>query len=78
MLVASAIAGVLLTVVGTDVMPVSNNGDFQIRIQAPQGSRIEKTERIVKDITGDIKAELPDNGLNITSAFVGMHPQDLR
>lgn len=74
LLVAGVIAGLLLTVVGTDVMPVSNNGDFQMRIQAPQGSRLEKTEQIVKEITEDIKAELPENGLNITSAFVGMHP----
>ncbi|NGM62819.1 efflux RND transporter permease subunit [Sphingobacterium sp. SGG-5] len=73
-LIAGGIVALLLNVVGTDVMPVSNNGDFQIRIQAPQGSRIEKTEQIVKDITEDIKAELPENGLNITSAFVGMHP----
>src|SRR5690606_5888990 len=73
-LIAGGIAALLLNVVGTDVMPVSNNGDFQIRIQAPQGSRIEKTEQIVKDITDDIKSELPENGLNITSAFVGMHP----
>src|SRR5690606_26332884 len=73
-LVAGAISGLLLTVVGTDVMPVSNNGDFQIRIDAPSGSRLEKTEQIVKDMTNDIKAELPENGMNITSAFVGMHP----
>lgn len=73
-LVACAIGGVLLSAVGTDVMPISNNGDFQIRIQAPQGSRIEKTERIVKGITADIKGQLPEGGLNITSAFVGMHP----
>lgn len=74
LLVAGGIAATLLTVVGTDVMPVSNSGDFQIRIQAPQGSRIEKTEQIIKGITGDIRSELPENGLNITSAFVGMHP----
>ena len=73
-LVACAIGGVLLSAVGTDVMPISNNGDFQIRIQAPQGSRIEKTERIVKGITADINGQLPEGGLNITSAFVGMHP----
>ncbi|MBW3518076.1 efflux RND transporter permease subunit [Flavobacterium sp. NKUCC04_CG] len=73
-LIAGSIAALLLTVVGTDVMPLSNNGDFQLRIQAPSGSRIEKTEQIVKAITDDIKAELPENGLNITSAFVGMHP----
>ncbi|MGO1243868.1 MAG: efflux RND transporter permease subunit [Sphingobacterium sp.] len=73
-LIAGGVVALLLNVVGTDVMPVSNSGDFQIRIQAPQGSRIEKTEQIVKDITNDIKFALPENGLNITSAFVGMHP----
>src|SRR5690606_34104178 len=73
-LVAGGIAAVLLTAVGMDVMPVSNNGDFQVRIQAPQGSRLEKTEKIVKDITEDIKTLVPDNGINLTSAFVGMHP----
>ncbi len=74
LLVAGLISAILLTVVGTDVMPVSNNGDFQLRIQAPQGSRIEKTEQFVRNITEDIKAALPENGLNITSAFVGTHP----
>lgn len=73
-LVAGGIAAALLMMVGTDVMPVSNNGDFQMRIQAPQGSRIEKTEAIVKDVTDNIRELVPENGLNITSAFVGMHP----
>jgi len=73
-LITGGVAVLLLNVVGTDVMPLSNSGDFQLRITAPQGSRLEKTEQIVRDITDDIKAELPDNGLNMTSAFVGMHP----
>lgn len=33
-----------------------------------------KTEQIVKAITEDIKVKIPDNGITITSAFVGMHP----
>jgi len=73
-LCTGATTGLLLNFVGTDVMPISNSGDFQIRIQAPQGSRIEKTEQIVKAITEDIKVKIPDNGITITSAFVGMHP----
>ena len=73
-LIAGGIAATLLVVVGTDVMPVSNNGDFQLRIQAPQGSRIEKTEKIVSRVTEDIRTLVPDNGINLTSAFVGTHP----
>lgn len=72
--IAGGIAVALMNVVGLDVMPVSNNGDFQLRVIAPPGSRIEKTEQLVKNITEEIKAKLPENGINITSAFVGMHP----
>lgn len=71
--VAGGIAALLLSVVGTDVMPVSNNGDFQLRIQAPQGSRLEKTEQIVSQITDEIRGIIPENGINLTSAFVGTH-----
>jgi multidrug efflux pump subunit AcrB len=72
--VAGGVAALLLNVVGMDVMPVSNSGDFQIRIQAPQGSRLEKTEMLVNGITDDIKKQVPENGITITSAFVGIHP----
>ena len=74
LLVAGGAAALLLNGVGTDVMPLSNNGDFQLRIQAPEGSRLEKTEELVGDITEDIKMLLPENGIPLTSAFVGMHP----
>ena len=73
-LVAGGMVFVLLNAVGTDVMPVSNSSDFQIRLEAPQGSRLEITEKLVKDVIADIRDELPENGLAITSAFVGMHP----
>src|SRR5690606_1487366 len=72
-LVAGGIAATLLNVVGTDVMPVSNNGDFQLRIEAPQGSRLEKTEQTVSEITDEIRGIIPENGINLTSAFVGTH-----
>ena len=74
LLICTAVIILLLRTVGTDVMPVSNSGEFQIRIQAPQGSRIEKTEEIVKQITAAISQELPKNGVNISSAFVGPQP----
>jgi len=73
-LIAAGLSLFLLKMVGTDVMPVSNSGDFQVRIDAPPGTRLEKTEHIVREIINDIKSELPENGIKITSAFVGMHP----
>ena len=74
LLIAGGITWLMLSLVGTDVMPVSNNGDFQLRLQASTGTRLENTEALVKDITQDIAELLPANAINITSAFVGMHP----
>ncbi|MCT3897462.1 efflux RND transporter permease subunit [Elizabethkingia anophelis] len=59
---------------GTDIMPVSNSGDFQMRIDAPQGSRLEKSEKLVKDILKDIGGILPEKAISISSAYVGLHP----
>lgn len=73
-LICLPIIAVLLPAVGTDVMPVSNSGDFQIRIQAPQGSRLEKTEEIVQQIMTIISRKVPENGISISSAFVGPQP----
>ncbi|WP_282638207.1 efflux RND transporter permease subunit [Sphingobacterium thalpophilum] len=73
-LICIPIIAVLLPAVGTDVMPVSNSGDFQIRIQAPQGSRLEKTEEIVQQIMTIISRKVPENGISISSAFVGPQP----
>ncbi|MBU0942354.1 MAG: efflux RND transporter permease subunit [Bacteroidetes bacterium] len=72
--VTVGLIALLLPNVGTDVMPLSNSGDFQLRIQAPTGSRLEKTEGIVKEILGEIKTLVQENGLAISSAFVGMQP----
>lgn len=74
LLLGAGISALLLTQVGTDVMPVSNSGDFQLRIQAPQGSRLEKTETLVREVTAEIKAQLPENGLSLISAYVGLQP----
>ena len=64
----------MMKTLGTDIMPVSNSGDFQMRIDAPQGSRLEKSEKLVKDILKDISGILPENAVSISSAYIGLHP----
>ena len=66
-----AIVALLINRVGTDVMPVSNSGDFQLRIQAPAGDRLEKTEALYNNVIADIEKILPDGAVSITSGFVG-------
>lgn len=70
----TAAAVFLLSRIGKDVLPKVNSSQFQVRLRAPEGTRIERTEErtlstisIIKDIVG------PQN-VDITSAYVGQHP----
>ncbi len=60
--------------IGTDIMPASNSGDLQIRMLAPEGSRLEITEDYLAKLTRVIKAQMPDSAVKISSAFVGLQP----
>ena len=64
----------LFTKIGRDVLPRVNGKQFQVRLRAPDGTRVEQTElrtleaiRILDTLAG------PAN-IAITSAFVGFHP----
>jgi len=63
-----------VNILGTDIMPKSEGGDFQVRLRMPDGTRLERTEEAVKSMTKSLVAELPENSLKISSSFVGMHP----
>jgi multidrug efflux pump subunit AcrB len=74
LLVTSVAAFLLLRGIGKDVLPKVNGSQFQVRLRAPQGTRIERTEEktlktiaIIKDIVGA-------KNVDITSAYVGQHP----
>ncbi|MBB5623303.1 multidrug efflux pump subunit AcrB [Pedobacter cryoconitis] len=60
--------------IGTDILPVSNSGDLQLRILAPEGSRLEVTEGYLKKVTQLIHEQLPPEAIKISSAFVGLQP----
>ncbi|MCS4302743.1 efflux RND transporter permease subunit [Chryseobacterium sp. BIGb0232] len=73
-LVSGLVIFLLMKSTGTDIMPVSESGDFQIRIDAPEGSRLEKTEDLIKNILADITEIVPKDGIDISSAYVGLQP----
>jgi multidrug efflux pump subunit AcrB len=71
-----AIAGTLLLLrtIGRDVLPKVNSGQFQVRLRAPDGTRLERTEekllktlRLVEDMIGK-------KNIAVSSGFVGIHP----
>jgi multidrug efflux pump subunit AcrB len=65
----------LLTNIGRDVLPKSNTGQFQVRLRGPDGTRIERTEQKLIKTLGVLDELVGKQNINITSAFVGMHPQ---
>ncbi|HEY5325636.1 MAG TPA: efflux RND transporter permease subunit [Mucilaginibacter sp.] len=68
-----ALAGLCFVVIGKDMMPKINNGQFQIRIKEPDGTRLERTEEAVKQILKIIDKTV-DHHVSITSAYVGLVP----
>ncbi len=60
--------------IGTDIMPASGTTDLQLRLIAPTGTRIEKTEDYLHQVTEIIESEAGNKSINISSAFVGSHP----
>ena len=74
LLISTVVAGFLLNRIGKDVLPKVNGRQFQVRLRASEGTRIERTEEktikllnIIKDMTG------PEH-IAVTSAYVGQHP----
>jgi multidrug efflux pump subunit AcrB len=61
--------------IGQDMMPKITHGrQFQLRIIAPQGLRIERTEARTKQVINLIGQLVGPENVAITSAFVGMTP----
>ena len=73
-----AAAGVVLVAVGrplgTEIFPQVDAGQFQFRLRAPVGTRIEQTEQIVKEALEEIKREAGPENVDITLGYVGVVP----
>lgn len=66
-------SGICFVTIGKDLLPKTNNGQLQIRIREPDGTRLENTERAVKGILSVIDSTV--NGhVAISSAYVGLIP----
>ncbi len=71
---AIGITAILLSIIGRDVLPKVNGGQFQVRLRAPDGTRIERTEEDVVKTLQVLNNMVGAKNVAITSAFVGQHP----
>jgi multidrug efflux pump subunit AcrB len=73
LIVILAAAAACYAVIGKDLLPRTNNGQLQLRLREPQGTRLEVTERLTRDVLTIIDSTV-DHQVAITSAYVGMIP----
>ncbi|WP_217606468.1 efflux RND transporter permease subunit [Chitinophaga sp. GbtcB8] len=68
-----ALAGFCFMVIGKDLLPKNNTGQLQLRIKEDDGTRLEVTERTVKDVLNIVDVTVK-NHVEISSAYVGIVP----
>ncbi|MES2277981.1 MAG: efflux RND transporter permease subunit [Bacteroidota bacterium] len=71
---AIALVVLLITTIGRDVLPKVNSGTFQVRLRAPDGTRLERTELMTLNTIHVLEGIVGKNNIEVTSALVGQHP----
>ncbi|MGE0133112.1 MAG: efflux RND transporter permease subunit [Blastocatellales bacterium] len=59
---------------GTDIFPQVDTGMFQLRLRAPVGTRVERTEAVALKALDVIGAEAGAGNVNITLGYIGTQP----
>src|SRR5437867_4104649 len=59
---------------GMDIFPPVDTGQFQLRLRAPTGTRVERTEIIALKTLEAIGAEAGPENVDITLGYVGTQP----
>ena len=70
----SALAFLFLANIGRDVLPKTNSSQFQLRLRAPDGTRLERTEEKVLTTLNELNKMVGKEHVAITSVYVGQHP----
>ncbi|SDF34023.1 Multidrug efflux pump subunit AcrB [Dyadobacter soli] len=74
LIITTALAAFLLNSIGKDVLPKVNGSQFQVRLRAPEGTRMERTEEKTLKTIEIIKKLVGPENVSVTSAYVGQHP----
>ncbi|HZT83251.1 MAG TPA: efflux RND transporter permease subunit, partial [Gemmataceae bacterium] len=60
--------------VGTEIFPTVDAGQFQMRLRAPTGTRIDRTEELTKEAIEQIKQMVGPENVALSLAYVGTIP----
>jgi multidrug efflux pump subunit AcrB len=70
----AAILVVLLPRLGVELFPVTGGDQLQMRLRAPTGTRIERTEPLTLRVLDEITKEVGADNVVISTAFIGVQP----
>jgi multidrug efflux pump subunit AcrB len=71
--ITTLIIGVAATQLGTEIFPKVDSSQLQLRLRAPAGTRVERTEAIALEVFEVIKQEAGEENVELTLGFVGVH-----
>ena len=71
---AVALAALIFPRLGREVFPPAGEELIQMRLRAPDGTRIERTELITIQALNIIRREVGSGGAQISTAFIGAQP----
>src|SRR4029453_5456565 len=67
-----ALIAVMLPWIGTEIFPRVESRQLQLRLRAPTGTRLERTEIIALKAMDIIKEDVGPNNVEITTGFIGV------
>jgi len=62
------------TQLGLEIFPVIDSGEFRIRLRAPDGTHIDRTEKYVLDVIEKVKDKVGADNVELTLGYVGTVP----
>ncbi len=74
LVVALGMTWLIGTRLGLEIFPVTNANEFRIRLRAPDGTHIDRTEKYALDVLSLVKDKLGPNRIELTLGYVGTVP----
>jgi multidrug efflux pump subunit AcrB len=70
----AALLTLLLPLIGAELFPSTDPPQFQVRLRAPTGTRIERTELVALKALDVIRREAGPENVEISTGFIGVQP----
>jgi multidrug efflux pump subunit AcrB len=64
------------TQLGREIFPVIDAGQFRLRMRAPDGTHIARTEQLAKHVLAVVEREVGKENVELTLGYVGMIPSN--